>query len=393
MKTINIRYFIIVALCAVFSFANAQTVEEIIAKHIEAHGGETAWNAVKSLKITGRFTAFSVEEDFYAIKTANGSYFSELHLGQHKVIEAFNGKTGWTIDPWQEILYPRELNKTETNVFLQKAEFFTPFYHYKEKGYQVELLGKQDLEGVEVFAIKLTKPNEKTETWYLNASTFLEYKYESAWVDFAYPAPAQTYFDDFRNVDGLLIPFYVEREFWQRNRMLIIENVEINPEIDEHIFEMPPSEEIGKLSFLLGDWDVKVEALGRRGWMPVDQTTSHIEFAELNRIQENITYENTFVQAKTIDYTYNLSTKKYRVSMYNAFSSEIDLLEGNFTDSTFVLENKHIHFGDSIPNAIYTQITYSRMETDSFLVDMKYSYDQGENWNPGERLVYTRRKE
>ena len=40
----------------------SQTVDEIIEKHIAAHGGAEIWNAVNALKITGKFTAFSLEE-------------------------------------------------------------------------------------------------------------------------------------------------------------------------------------------------------------------------------------------------------------------------------------------------------------------------------------------
>ena len=136
MKFIRYQIFVIVAFLCMSTVLNAQDIDKIISKHLAAHGDIQKWEAIKSMEITGRFTAFSEEEDFYAIKTSDGCYYSELHLDKFKVIEAFNGKDGWTIDPWQEILFPRELNKEEVNVFYQKAEFFTPFYKYKEKRYK-----------------------------------------------------------------------------------------------------------------------------------------------------------------------------------------------------------------------------------------------------------------
>lgn len=177
------------------------------------------------MKVTGQFTAFSEEKDIVILKTDDGKYYSELHLGQFKVKEAFDGKAGWTIDPWHEFLFPRELNKAEVNVFLQKAEFFTPFYSYKEKGHEVELIGEQKVDGVDVYAIKLTRSNGKSETWYLDVNTYLEYKCQSDWVDFAYPSPAESYFDDFRTVNGLVIPYFIERTFFQRDRITQIENI------------------------------------------------------------------------------------------------------------------------------------------------------------------------
>ena len=96
MKLIVYYFFLVSFLICNFSIIQAQDVDEIIAKHIKAHGDTDKWDNIRSMKITGSFTAFSVEKDFFAIKTDNGTYYSELYLGQHKVIESFDGKSGWT---------------------------------------------------------------------------------------------------------------------------------------------------------------------------------------------------------------------------------------------------------------------------------------------------------
>jgi hypothetical protein len=242
----------------------AQDVEKIIAKHLAVHGDLKKWEQVEALKITGKFTAFSEEKDFMCIKTKKGCYYSDLYLGQHKVLEAFDGEKGWTIDPWMDLTYARKLTDAEINAFYQKAEFFTPFYKYNEKGLKVEYKGKENLDGTDVFVLELTRKNGNVEKWFLDAKTYLELKCESQWVDFTMPIPCETFFDDFREVDGLKIPFYLERTFGQRNRMLIIEKVELNPKFDKSILEMPRRDEMEKLSFLAGNWDVKEEIWTRR---------------------------------------------------------------------------------------------------------------------------------
>ena len=238
MKRKNIKsLFIILSLCLP-SILFAQTAEEIIAKHIKAHGGADNWNKIESIKLTGKFSAFSLEKGYMAFKTKKGCYYADFHLGEQHVIEAYNGKKGWTIDPWQEILYARNINSKETDVFQQKAEFFTPFLTYKEKGHSVEFLGKKDIDGTETFALKITKANGTTQTWYLDTKTYLEYKCEAPWVDFAQGIPAEMYFDDFRTVEGVIIPFYTERCFWQRNRVVQLEKVE-NPRLLSGLIQIP----------------------------------------------------------------------------------------------------------------------------------------------------------
>ena len=370
-----------------------QDIDEIIANHLEAHGDLNKWEEVDVIKINGQFTAFSEVDDFLAYKTKEGGYYSELSLGKNNITEAFDGEKGWTIDPWQEIFYARELNKNEVNVFKQKAQFFTPFYKYKENGIKAELVGKQDIDGIEVFVIKITRPNGREETWYLDADTYLEYKCESYWVDFAYPSKAETYFEDFRDVDGLIIPFYVERIFGQRNRMLEIESIEINPEFDKSILEMPRRDEISKLEFITGNFEVKNEAWYQRGnrWYTAEQTTSNIEFISTNLIQEKINQQPFFVEDKILNFTYNSDLEHYLVSVFNSFTSNINIFDGYLNDTSFVAIKRNLDCSDTTQNPM---LRFNMIRNDNGMtVIYSSSYDEGESWNDTNRLTYTRKED
>jgi len=386
-KKIYQLVFVCLSLCLP-SLLIAENVETIIAKHVEAHGGLEKWNKVETIKITGQFTAFSIEKEFMAWKTSSGEYYADLQLGKHRVIEAFDGKKGWTIDPWQEINYARRINSGEENVFAQKAQFTTPFFNYKEKGHQVELVGKEKLEGLDVFVLKLTRSNGKVEKWYLDAKTYLEYKCESNWVDFARELPSETFFDDFRTVDGLVIPFFVERTFWQRDRVMQIENIEINPAFDNKWLVMPKRDEIKKLAFLKGNWDVKMEVWTRRGtWHPIGQTVSNIDFTANNILQEKIKLERTFPIDVTLSYTFNETCGKYRISLLDDLSSTFEVFEGDFSDQDFVFDNS------AEKKETYTQFSLSAITDEGFILMRKISRDQGKTWQQRDKFSYTRCKE
>lgn len=372
----------------------SQNVDDIIAQHIAAHGGAKKWNEVETLKITGKFTSFSLEKDFTCYKTKSGMYYADFYLGEKRVIESIDGKTGWTIDPWQEMNYARNLNFGEVNALMQKAEFFTPFFNYKERGHKVEYTGKDTIDGIEVFVLKLTRTNDKVENWYLDTKTYLEYLCKSDWVDFSRTLPSEIFFDDFQTVDGLVIPFFTDRTFWQRDRILQIEEVEINPEVDESIFIMPRREEIAKLDFLEGEWNVLVEAWTRRGaWYNMGYTTSSIQFTSINMLQENITYERTFLISKIIDYTYNESSDNYRISMYNDLSSSLSFFEGEFNDTSFVFDDTNIKFGENEPEGNRNfQYVIRQFEMDSLSVERNVSTNGGDTWDPRDRFTYTRLK-
>jgi hypothetical protein len=388
----KIRYIIGLLFISCFGFGQAQELEEIIEKHIEAHGGAEKWNAIENMKITAQFTAFSEVDDWMAIKTRHGKYYSELSLGKFDVIEAFDGHHGWTIDPWADVSYPRLLNEAEENVFFQKAEWMTPFFNYKEKGLELEYLGEEDLEGVAVYTIKVTRPSGSSETWYLSKDSFLEYKRVSFWVDFTYPVEAETYFEDFRDVDGLIIPFYVEKMFSQRNRVLEIENIVFNVPVDEQIFEMPPSKEMEKLAFMLGDWDVNVEfwVARRNRWYPVGKTTSSIQWTANNLIEENIRYTISFVLPLKTLYSYHAATETYRLCRYNASSSEMKLFLGQLNDSSFVAENTNVSYGENDDNHVLGRFVINPLNQNQFVFLIQNSYDQGETWVDSQRLTYSK---
>lgn len=383
-----------ILLLSIPNFVVAQNVDEIIAKHIKAHGGEKKWDKVESLKITGEFTAFSEIKDFLSIKTKSGQYYSNLYLGQHEVFEAFNGKEGWTIDPWHDIEYPRKLNSDEVSVFLQKAEFFTPFFKYKEKGHVVEYIGKDKVDGIDVFVLKLTRKNGKAETWYLNSETYLEYKCETDWLDFARALPSETYFDDFRNVDGLIIPFYIERTFWQRDRVTEIKNIEINTKVDKEIFAMPKSEGFEKIISFEGNWDVKLDVWTRRQtWYNIATTTSIFDEVARNLMQENISYENTYRQTEIRNLIYSEATGKYILSIYNDFDFGINIYEGQVVDSVLILDNKNTGIGDANQSPRKVQYTYTFISKDNFILEKKVSADKGETWRPQLKFTYSRKLE
>ncbi len=53
----------------------------------------------------------------------------------------------------------------------------------------------------------------------------------------------RTFFDDFRQVEGLVLPFQVEHEFGARLEAMTVHDVRLNPRLDEGAFAEPPPPE------------------------------------------------------------------------------------------------------------------------------------------------------
>ncbi len=394
MKRITKLTICLTALCFISTFSFADKVDDIIAKHIRAHGGADNWNKIESLKLTGDYTSFSMTNSFTTYKTKEGKYYFDHHKGIKPVIEAYDGEKAWTLNPWFDIDYPRGANTYETNAFLQKAELCTPFLNYKEKGYKVEYIGKEDFEGVKVHRLDLTRDNGLFEIWYLDAKTYLEYAYISTWHNFGGRIEAETFFDDFREVSGVILPYYTERSFGTRHRVWEINDVEINPALDDICFSMPLSNEINKLKSIVGEWNVKVEGLTRRGMIVVDSTTSTICLVDgMNLIQQNISYENYFPFTGIMNWTFNSNTNKYRMTGFNSYQSNMEVFEGTFNNDTLCVDNSLIRFTkEDNPEAPIFRFKITDRSDDRFVFEFDISRDNGENWRTRERFTYTRKE-
>ena len=390
------RYVILTVtlfLITVSGAVNGQTIEEIIEKHINAHGGLKNWQKIENMKITGHFTSFSERKPFTEIKAKGGKYYAHFWLGQHPVHEGSDGSFVWTDDPWFELPYARKASPVEESVILQKADFFTPFINYAEKGYKATFDGKEVKEGVEVFKITLTRNDGQNETWYLNSKTYLEYMAITDWSDFASPVQQEAVFDDFRKVGEVVLPFYNERVFDSRITSTEIENIELNVALEPGIFNLPLSEPMKKLDFLRGEWGVSFDALGRGGnWSHVDSTSSVFQFIEnKNILQENISYIRYLPLEKITTWTFNNDRKNYLMTVFNDIYSSTDVYQGDFQGDSLIMDNTLVSFTKT-ENPTFTRYIFTQISQEGFVLEIAQSKDKGETWKVSQKFTYFRKK-
>lgn len=379
-----------------FSIKPGITAEEIISRHIEACGGQENWDNVEALELKGQFTGFSERNDFYTLKTSGGKFFSSFNLGKHMVYEGYDSTTFWTVDPWQGFDFPRKINKAERHVLMQKAELFSPFYRWEERGFQVDLKGTEVFDGLELYVFALTRPGMPEETWYIDTHTYLVYKSITPWVDFTYPMVAESYYDDYREVSGLLLPHYIEQTYSTRHTVTEIEQVFVNPDFDKGIFRMPDCPHMEKLAAMAGNWNVQVEMMTRSGnWHMFDQVTSRFEKMDGEILQGNIYYEVNFPVTTRYTLNYNRRTEQYQLVVYNEFHSVTELFNGKWIDGSLVFDNLPGEQQKEEPAAAgaqqsFTQYVFTITDDQTFLVERNRSGNHGETWQQVERLTYSK---
>jgi len=236
------RFTFALALLAVAAAAHAQTVDEIIAKNLQAKGGTEKWQSVKTVKMTGKIAAQGQEMPLTVYAKRPNLNRQEITLPDGKVVQAFDGTTAWVINPMMGSDVPQVVPGGAAELMKNAADFDGALINYKSKGTAIELVGKEKLGDKDVYHLKLTMKSGQVQHYFLDAESGLEIK-TSAQVDTGMGPAKQTLdteMSNYKQVGGIMLPHTV-RQFMNGNKMaeVSVTGVEFNAPVDDSIFSMP----------------------------------------------------------------------------------------------------------------------------------------------------------
>jgi hypothetical protein len=221
--------------------AHAQSVDEIIAKNVQAHGGLDKMKAVQSIRITGKFNAGSFRAGFMQENKRPDKVREEQIIQGLAAVQAYDGKTGWQVNPFSGRRDAELISQDDLKGLTLDADIDGPLVDYKEKGHKAELVGHDSVEGTDCYKIKLSLKNGDVRYYFLDTDSFLELKIETQSSIRGTIQYAETYFGDYEQVQGLFYSFaYESGAKGDTNRVkFAVDKVEINVPLEDSIFAMP----------------------------------------------------------------------------------------------------------------------------------------------------------
>ena len=152
------------------------------------------------------------------------------------MVQAYDGKMGWSIQPFQGDLSAKKMNEEELKGAETQGDIGGELFDYAKKGSKVEFIGKDDMDGTEVLKLRLTKKDGNSTVYFFDASSYYIIREVSKFKFQDKEQEGKTEFSNFITVDGYTMAHSISSDLQGE---MIIEKLEINPKVEDAIFAMP----------------------------------------------------------------------------------------------------------------------------------------------------------
>lgn len=237
---------IIATLTAAETFAqgtNQPTVDELVAKNIEAKGGANALKSLQTLRSTGKLLVQQgqIELGYLQTKKLPDQVRTEASLQGMTQIEAYDGKDGWRVSPFFGRKDPERMASDDVKALVEDTEVDGPLTDWKAKGSTVEYLGTEDVDGTPAHKLKVVRKNGDVSFVYLDPDHFLEIRIVTQRVRHGAHEEVETELGDYEKAGGVFIPTSIEvgRKGSSDKQMVVVDKVEANLPVDDTIFHFP----------------------------------------------------------------------------------------------------------------------------------------------------------
>jgi hypothetical protein len=244
MNSMNTKAFGLALLCLLPAAASAQTADEILGKVIAARGGLAKIRAVRSERVSGQITFGEVSGPFLVELERPLKMHMQFTIQNTTMVRVYDGKSaGWANNPFAGKMNPDPMSEEDLRNISEESDFDGPLVNYKEKGNQVELVGKDKVQDKDVWRLKMTTKNGDVRFYLFDADSFLLVKWEGKRKSDGQEVPVESYFSDYREVGGLKFYFGIDSgssasDITQKIR---IDKIELNPQFNEAEFGKPPT--------------------------------------------------------------------------------------------------------------------------------------------------------
>ncbi len=220
----------------------AQTVDEVVARYVEARGGAQKIRRLDTIRMSGTIAFGPGAPAPFALEMKRPNRMRTEFSFQGTVgVQAFDGQKAWAVLPMAGKTEPEYLPAEVAREAVEQADIEGPLVDAAVKGHKVELVGREKVEGRDCFKLMVTFKSGGVRYSYIDSVSYREVKAEGRRRAGGDEVLLETYYRDFRDVDGLKIPYLIEAgpAKGPAKQKIVIAKVEVNVPLADSRFERP----------------------------------------------------------------------------------------------------------------------------------------------------------
>ena len=221
---------------------SAETVDQIIARYVQARGGIEKIRAVQTLRFTGRMTLPDVEAPIVFEMKRPNRMRTEFVFQGNTGVRAFDGQKAWMVLPVPGLDQPQLMPPDEARDARDQADIdLSPLVNYQAKGFTVELVGREGPIGKEMWKLRVSGRDGPVRSLFIDSKTSLVVRGEETRSVGGQDVELVTVISDYRAEGGLVFPHSIQvgPKQGDEQQRFIFDKIEVNVPVDDARFAMP----------------------------------------------------------------------------------------------------------------------------------------------------------
>ncbi len=220
-------------------FVQAQTLDKVLNEYFKATGMDK-FAKVKTVEMKAKLSQMGMELPMTIKVKRPDKFRMEMEIQGQKAVTAYDGKNGWTIAPWVSP-EPQDLAGEQLERAKEQADLEGDLWEYAKKGHKATYMGKEDLDGTEVYKIKLEKKNGDVQYYYIDTDSDMLLKTTTTTSQNGQEMEVESIMSNYKDFDGVILPTSIENKVkgTDQSGTVEIEDIKFDVDMPDSIFAKP----------------------------------------------------------------------------------------------------------------------------------------------------------
>jgi hypothetical protein len=219
------------------SSAETPTAQQLIERYVEAIGGRSAWEKLKSRTSLGtiEIASMNLSGTVMIHEKSPSKILEAVILAGSELQQGYDGSTGWSEDPQNGVREKTGIELAETK---RDADFYHPL-HLEKIYLKLDARGTEKIGAGDAYLVEGSLPEGGSDKIYFDKKSGLIVRVITMHHTPEGVETVQEDISDYRDVDGIKLPFTIEQTGSQSRFTIRFDQVRHNVDLDDSEFSKP----------------------------------------------------------------------------------------------------------------------------------------------------------